>query len=103
MVIMKEPDKIKVRKAYIVSSDPFYWDKAVKEKIYEPEAREAALELLKEDMEEVFRHLSIYRVSTSDDDEKMEAEELLWYYENNQERRLPYQSPGLKLSEPPEG
>ena len=80
--------------------DPFHRNKAVKEKIHERAAREAVLELLRE---EVFRYLEIYRNSLSDDDEIQDVEELIRYYENNREGLLPYQSQGLDLPEPPEG
>lgn len=84
--------------------DPFHRNKAVKEKIHEEAARDAILELLrKEEIEELFRYLEIYRNSLSDDDEIEEAEELIRYYENNREGLLPYQSQGVKLPEPPEG
>lgn len=84
--------------------DPFHRNKAVKEKIHERTAREAVLELLREEeIEEVFRYLEIYRNSLSDDDEIQDVEELIRYYENNREGLLPYQSQGLDLPEPPEG
>ena len=84
--------------------DPFHRNKAVKEKLHERTAREAALELLREqEIEEVFRYLEIYRNSLSDDDEIQDVEELIRYYENNREGLLPYQSQGLDLPEPPEG
>lgn len=84
--------------------DPFHRNKAVKEKIHERAAREAVLELLREEeIEEVFRYLEIYRNSLSDDDEIQDVEELIRYYENNREGLLPYQSQGLDLPEPPEG
>lgn len=84
--------------------DPFHRNKAVKEKIHEEAARDAILELLREEeIEEVFRYLEIYRNSLSDEEEIKDAEELLQYYENNREGLLPYQSQGLELPEPPEG
>lgn len=84
--------------------DPFHRNKAVKEKIHEEAARDAILELLREEeIEEVFRYLEIYRNSLSDEEEIKDAEELLRYYENNREGLLPYQSQGLELPEPPEG
>lgn len=84
--------------------DPFHRNKAVKEKIHEEAARDAILELLREEeIEEVFRYLEIYRNSLSDEEEIEDAEELLRYYENNREGLLPYQSQGLELPEPPEG
>ena len=84
--------------------DPFHRNKAVKEKIHERTAREAVLELLREEeIEEVFRYLEIYRNSLSDDDEIQDVEELIRYYENIREGLLPYQSQGLDLPEPPEG
>ena len=73
--------------------DPFHRNKAVKEKIHERTAREAVLELLREEeIEEVFRYLEIYRNSLSDDDEIQDVEELIRYYENNREGLLPYLS-----------
>lgn len=84
--------------------DPFHRNKAVKEKIHEEAARDAILELLREEeIEEVFRYLEIYRNSLSNEEEIKDAEELLRYYENNREGLLPYQSQGLELPEPPEG
>ena len=83
--------------------DPFHRNKAVKGKIHEPAARDAVLELIKEEkIEEVFRYLKIYRNSLSDD-EIENVEELIRYYENNREGLLPYQSQELELPEPPEG
>ena len=84
--------------------DQFHRNKAVKEKIHEETARDAVLELLREEeIEELFRYLEIYRNSLSNDDEIGDAEELIRYYENNREGLLPYQSQGLELPEPPEG
>lgn len=84
--------------------DPFHRNKAIKEKIHEPEAQDALLELLREEkIEEVFRYLEIYRNSLSDEKEIEDAEELIRYYENNREGLVPYQSQGLELPEPPEG
>ena len=84
--------------------DPFHRNKAVKEKIHEPAARDAVLELIKgEEIEEVFRYLEIYRNSLSDEAEIEDVEELIRYYENNREGLLPYQSQELELPDPPEG
>ena len=84
--------------------DPFHRNKAVKEKIHEPAARDAVLELIKEkEIEEVFRYLEIYRNSLSDETEIEDVEDLIRYYENNREGLVPYQSQNLKLPEPPEG
>lgn len=84
--------------------DPFHRNKAVKEKIHEEAARDAILELLKEEkIEELFRYLEIYRNSLSDEEEIEDAEELIRYYENNREGLLPYQSQKLKLPKAPEG
>ena len=84
--------------------DPFHRNKAVKEKIHEPAARDAVLELIKEEeIEEVFRYLEIYRNSLSDETEIEDAEDLIRYYENNREGLLPYQSQDLELPDPPEG
>lgn len=64
--------------------DPFHRNKAVKEKIHEEEARDAILELLREEeIEEVFRYLENYRNSLRDEKEIEDAEELIRYYENN--------------------
>ena len=58
----------------------------MKEKIHEPAAREAVLELIKEEeIEEVFRYLEIYRNSLSDETEIEDVEDLIHYYENNRE------------------
>ena len=84
--------------------DPFHRNKAVKEKIHEPVARDAVLELIKgEEIGEVFRYLEIYRNSLSDEAEIEDVEELIRYYENNREGLLPYQSQELELPDPPEG
>ena len=84
--------------------DPFHRNKAVKEKIHEPAARDAVLGLIKEEeIEEVFRYLGIYRNSLSDETEIEDAEDLIRYYENNREGLVPYQPQNLKLPEPPEG
>ena len=83
--------------------DPFHRNKAVKEKIHEEAARDAILELLKEDIEELFQYLETYRNSLSDEDEIEDVEDLIHYYENNQEGLVPYQSQGLELPDPPEG
>ena len=84
--------------------DPFHRNKAVKEKIHEPAARDAVLELIKEEeIEEVFRYLEIYRNSLSDEAEIEDVEDLIHYYENNREGLVPYQSQDLELPAPPEG
>ena len=84
--------------------DPFHRNKAVKEKIHEEAAREAILELLREEeIEELFRYLEIYRNSLSEEDEIEDVEDLIRYYENNREGLLPYQSQDLELPDPPEG
>ena len=50
--------------------DPFHRNKAVKEKIHEEAARDAILELLREEeIEELFQYLEIYRNSLSDEGE----------------------------------
>ena len=57
--------------------DPFHRNKAVKEKIHERTAREAVLELLREEeIEEVFRYLENYRNSLSDEAEIEDVEDL---------------------------
>ena len=84
--------------------DPFHRNKAVREKIHQPEAQRAILELLQEEkIEEVFSYLECYRNSLWEEKEIEEAEELIQYYENNREGLLPYQSQGLELPESPEG
>ena len=84
--------------------DPFHRNKAVKEKIQEEAARDAIIELLREEeIEEVFRYLEIYRNSLSDDQGIEDVEELIRYYKNNREGLLPYQSQCPELPEPPEG
>ena len=82
--------------------DPFHRNKAVKEKIHEPAARDAVLELIKEEIEEVFRYLELYRNSLSDETEIEDVEDLIRYYKNNRGGLVPYQSQNLKLPEPPE-
>ena len=79
--------------------DPFHRNKAVKEKIHEETAREAILELLREEeIEELFRYLEIDRSSLSDEDEMEDAEERIRYYENNREGLVPYPSQELESS-----
>ena len=82
----------------------FHRNKAVKEKIHKEAARDAIMELMREEeIEELFRYLEIYRNSLSDEDEIEDAEELIRYYENNREGLLPYQSQNLELPDPPDG
>ena len=84
--------------------DAFHRNKAVKEKIHKEAARDAIMELMREEeIEELFRYLEIYRNSLSDEDEIEDAEELIRYYENNREGLLPYQSQNLELPDPPDG
>lgn len=71
----------------------------MKEKIHEETAREAILELLREEeIEELFRYLEIDRSSLSDEDEMEDAEERIRYYENNREGLVPYPSQELESS-----
>ena len=84
--------------------DPFHRNKAVKEKIHEEAAREAILELLREEkIEEVFRYLELYRNSLCEEGEIQDVEDLIRYYENNRKGLVPYQSQGLELPENPDG
>lgn len=83
--------------------DPFHRNKAVKGKIHEEAARDAILELLKEEIEELFWYLEIYRNSLSAEAEIGDAEELIRYYENNREGLLPYRFQEIKLPKTPEG
>src|SRR5699024_10315644 len=69
--------------------DPFHRNKAVKEKIHEPAARDAVLELIKEEIEEVFRYLELYRNSLSDETEIEDVEDLIRYYKNNRGGLVP--------------
>lgn len=62
------------------------------------------MELLEEEsIEEVFEYLEIYKNSLWEEGEIREAEELIWYYRNNEEGLVPYQSRGLELVPHPEG
>lgn len=84
--------------------DPFHRNKAVREKVHNPEAARDIMELLeKEKIKEMFEYLDTYRNSLSEDWEIGDVEELIRYYRNNEEGLLPYQSQGLKLPEHPEG
>ena len=84
--------------------NPFHRNKAVKEKIHHPKARQDIQELLQaEKIDEVFRYLELYRNSLSEEGEIEDVEDLIRYYENNREGLVPYQSQGLELPENPEG
>lgn len=84
--------------------DQFHRNKAVREKIHDARAVRDIMELLeKEEPEELFKYLELYKNSLWDDREIEEAEELIRYYRNNEEGLLPYQSQGLNLPVHPEG
>lgn len=84
--------------------DPFHRNKAVREKIHNPEAVRGIMELLeKEKIRELFEYLEIYRNSLWEEREIKDAEELLRYYRNNREGLVSYKSRLGELPEHPEG
>ncbi|MEY8428879.1 ISLre2 family transposase [Lachnospiraceae bacterium 46-15] len=84
--------------------DIFHRNKAVREKIHNPEAVRDIMELLEEEkVGELFAYLETYRNSLSEDGEIEGAEELIRYYRNNESGLLPYQSQVPELPEHPEG
>lgn len=84
--------------------DPFHRNKAIREKIREPRAREAVTEYLAEkDLDGMFDYLETYRNSLSEDAEIEDVADLIRYFENNREGLLPYQEQDLELPEHPEG
>lgn len=84
--------------------DPFHRNKAVREKIHNPEAVRDIMELLeKEKIRELFEYLEIYRNSLWEEREIEDAEELIRYYRNNREGLVPYQSRLGELPCHPEG
>lgn len=84
--------------------EPFHKNKAVKEKIHDKRAVRSIMELLeREEIEELFEYLEVYKNSLSEDSEIEDAQELIAYYTNNKNGLIPYQSQGLELPKNPNG
>lgn len=84
--------------------DPFHRNKAIKENIPYPQAREEIHELLKQhDIEGVFAFLEIYRDSLYEDEEIEKANSLITYFTNNRDGLIPYTEKELELPKNKQG
>ena len=84
--------------------DPFHRNKAIKENIPYPQAREVIHELIKQqDIDGVFSYLEIYRDSLCEDEEIEKANRLITYFRNNRDGLIPYTEKELELPENKQG
>ena len=84
--------------------DPFHRNKAIKENIPYPQAREVIHELIKQqDIDGVFSYLEIYRDSLCEDEEIEKANSLITYFTNNRDGLIPYTEKELELPENKQG
>ena len=88
----------------IFQLDPFHRNKSIRENISHKRAIRDVMELLeKEQIEEMFEYLTVYKDSLTDDKEIEKAENLIRYFSANKEGLLPYQKRGLEIPESPKG
>ena len=84
--------------------DPFHRNKAIKENIPYPQAREVIHELIKQqDIDGVFSYLEIYRDSLCEDEEIEKANRLITYFTNNRDGLIPYTEKELELPKNKQG
>ena len=84
--------------------DPFHRNKAIKENIPYPQAREVIHELIKQqDIDGVFSYLEIYRDSLCEDEEIEKANRLITYFRNNRDGLIPYTEKELESPENKQG
>ena len=91
-------------KETVFQLDPFHRNKAIRENISRRQAIQDVMELLeKEQIEEMFEYLTIYKDSLTDDVEIEKAENLIRYLSANKEGLLSYKKRGLDIPECPKG
>lgn len=91
-------------KETVFQLDPFHRNKAIRENISHRKAIQDVMELLeKEQIEEMFEYLTIYKDSLTDDAEIEKAENLIRYLSANKEGLLSYKKRGLDIPECPKG
>ena len=91
-------------KETVFQLDPFHRNKAIRENISRRKAIQDVMELLeKEQIEEMFEYLTIYKDSLTDDVEIEKAENLIRYLSANKEGLLSYKKRGLDMPECPKG
>ncbi len=84
--------------------DPFHRNKSIRENLSHKSAIRDVMELLeKEQIEEMFRYLTIYKDSLTEDNEIEKAENLIRYLSVNKEGLLPYQKRGIDIPASPKG
>ncbi len=91
-------------KETVFQLDPFHRNKAIKENLSHKKAIQDVLELLeKEQIDEMFEYLTIYKDSLTDDNEIEKAETLIRYFSMNRDGLLPYQKRGIDIPANPKG
>jgi len=91
-------------KETVFQLDPFHRNKSIRENLSHKKAIRDVMEMLeKEQIEEMFEYLTIYKDSLTDDTEIEKAEDLISYFTANREGLLPYQKRGLEIPESPAG
>ena len=91
-------------KGTIFQLDPFHRNKAIRENLSHKKAVQDVMDLLeKEQIEEMFEYLTIYKESLTDDNEVEKAENLIRYFSMNREGLLPYQKRGIAIPENTKG
>lgn len=97
-------DKKSKGQKYVFQQNPFHWNKIAKEKIHHEKAVSNIMELLsKENIGQLFDYLETYKNSLEEKREIEDAQNLIYYYENNLKGLLPYYPQGLELLEYSEG
>ncbi len=91
-------------KETIFQLDPFHRNKAVRENLLHKKAIRDVMDFLeKEQIEEMFEYLTIYKDSLIDDKEIEKAENLIRYFSANKEGLLSYQKRGIDIPASPKG
>jgi len=84
--------------------DPFHRNRAVRQYVADPEAREVIMELLySKQIDLLLTVIEAYSNSTGDESERETYLSLLEYFSNNTDGLIPIHRRGLGLPEPPEG
>ena len=91
-------------KKTIFQLDPFHRNKAIRENLSHKKAIHDVMDLLeREQIEEMFEYLTIYKDSLTEDEEIEKAEDLIRYFRMNKEGLLPYQKRGIDIPASPKG
>lgn len=88
-------DKKSKGQKYVFQQDPFHQNKTIKEKIHHEKAMSNVMELLSKNIGELFDYLETYKNRLEEKREIENAQNLIYYYENNLEGLLSYHPTGF--------